>query len=201
MASHVLYTQHGFWSSGVLHRRRSYPQFPCMERYAANRLADIELNLRAQRGQDWGGQDKGVMTGDQDRGSGQEGEDRGVRIREWELEKMVRLTAGACIVLILGYHYKGGFLKGGGCFIIGQKQGSLCANFTQPYYGSVSQLNIWSRQLDSEEIRQVYTGCNLRHGDVFNWSRREIEPHIRGRVIVTSTTTACESNCEYHNKG
>ena len=80
--------------------------------------------------------------------------------------------------------------------MIGQDQGSQCGGFSKPYYGRMSQLNVWNRVLTREEVNDVYQQCASVVGNVFAWDRRKVSPHVNAPVKITATTGACESNCK-----
>ncbi|XP_078000496.1 uncharacterized protein LOC144453094 [Glandiceps talaboti] len=95
-------------------------------------------------------------------------------------------------------------LRGGGELIIGQKQGSLGGGFNRAYsyYGDLSDFNMWSRVLTSDEI-QVFIdnrGCENGCGDIVSWSDyttddlTDVEVEDAEAVCEPRTTTCGEGD-------
>ncbi|KAA0710156.1 Neuronal pentraxin-2 [Triplophysa tibetana] len=70
-------------------------------------------------------------------------------------------------------------VKPGGVFILGQEQDTLGGRFdaTQSFVGEMSDLQLWSRVLNSAEIYNQASCSSHLTGDVINWSESMVELH------------------------
>ncbi|XP_066531502.1 neuronal pentraxin-1 [Hoplias malabaricus] len=70
-------------------------------------------------------------------------------------------------------------IKPGGVFILGQEQDTLGGRFdaTQSFVGEMSDLQLWSRVLNSEEIYNQASCSSHLTGDVIAWSEPIVELH------------------------
>lgn len=84
-------------------------------------------------------------------------------------------------------------LASGGVFIVGQKQGALGSGFdnSKLMVGYLTGLNIWSRVLTANEIKEKYQkGCKAyQEGDVVKWSG------ILGATLQGAVKKYCPSSC------
>ena len=63
-------------------------------------------------------------------------------------------------------------IAAGGLFVLGQEQDALGGNFTasEAFIGDMSQLNIWSYELDASDIADMAKHANSIIGNVVAWS-------------------------------
>ena len=82
-------------------------------------------------------------------------------------------------------------IKTNGILIIGQEQDSFGGRFdpNQSYIGELTDLNIWSRVLNANEILKLSRSCHGGRGNVKKWS--DFKVGIRGDFRVVSPS-ACE---------
>ncbi|MCI4381293.1 hypothetical protein PGIGA_G00249780 [Pangasianodon gigas] len=69
-------------------------------------------------------------------------------------------------------------IYGNGIFILGQDQDSFGGNFTEPFLGNMTDLNIWNSWLAEGQIRTLFTcspASNLR--PFFSWHERNLTLH------------------------
>ena len=90
---------------------------------------------------------------------------------------------------------KGQFIPGGGKYVIGEEQDEHGGGFTpqESFYGDMSQLNIWDRQLSADEIYDLALSCKHDVGNVVAWS--DFASNLFGNVIKTTPSVACD--CMY----
>ncbi|KAL9979868.1 hypothetical protein ACROYT_G017592 [Oculina patagonica] len=84
-------------------------------------------------------------------------------------------------------------LKGGGTLVIGARRTGPSGVFTDRMNGSISNLNIWNRYLNEEDVHKVYRSCDLNRGNVVYWCKHVIAPMLRNGVSIVSPSTACDA--------
>ncbi|KAI5622130.1 adhesion G-protein coupled receptor D2 isoform X2, partial [Silurus asotus] len=69
-------------------------------------------------------------------------------------------------------------IYGHGIFILGQDQDSFGGNFTEPFLGNMTDLNIWNLWLAEKEIRTLFT-CSDGSNPMpfFSWHKRNLTLH------------------------
>ncbi|XP_026879968.2 adhesion G-protein coupled receptor D2 isoform X1 [Electrophorus electricus] len=69
-------------------------------------------------------------------------------------------------------------IYGNGILILGQDQDSFGGNFTEPFVGNITDLNIWDISLDETQIRTIHD-CSpaLKRKPFFNWLDRNLTIH------------------------
>ncbi len=84
-------------------------------------------------------------------------------------------------------------LKSDGVLIIGQEQDSLGGRFDakQSFIGELTDLNIWDKVLDSEEMQLFSNSCHEGEGSVKKWS--DFKTGIIGDVKIVSPSNCGES--------
>ena len=92
---------------------------------------------------------------------------------------------------------KGKYIPKGGIFVLGEEQDSFGGDFTrtESFYGDLSQLNIWDRQLSSNEIYDLASTCFHDSGNVVAWS--DFASHTLGKVIHISPSLVCDCKFAY----
>ena len=69
-------------------------------------------------------------------------------------------------------------IHGEGIFVLGQDQDSFGGNFTEPFFGNVTDLNVWRAGLDGWQLRALNACSPLSPGDeVFRWGVDEVTVH------------------------
>ncbi|KAI5094680.1 adhesion G-protein coupled receptor D2 isoform X2 [Silurus meridionalis] len=69
-------------------------------------------------------------------------------------------------------------IYGHGIFILGQDQDSFGGNFTEPFLGNMTDLNIWNLWLAEKEIRTLFTCSDgLNPLPFFSWHKRNLTLH------------------------
>ena len=69
-------------------------------------------------------------------------------------------------------------IHGGGIFILGQDQDSFGGNFTEPFFGNVTDLKVWRAGLEGWQLRALNACSPLPPRDeVFRWGVDDITVH------------------------
>ncbi|KAJ0019639.1 hypothetical protein NQD34_007208 [Periophthalmus magnuspinnatus] len=71
-------------------------------------------------------------------------------------------------------------IHGDGIFILGQDQDSFGGNFTEPFFGNITDLNVWNTSLEARHVRALYGCASGSHEVFFSWS---LEYLIRHEVV------------------
>ncbi|KAF4070464.1 hypothetical protein AMELA_G00285700 [Ameiurus melas] len=76
-------------------------------------------------------------------------------------------------------------IYGNGIFVLGQDQDSFGGNFTEPFLGNMTDLNIWSSWLAEEQIRTLFT-CSQTSDltPFFSWEERNLTLHTVVKEIA-----------------
>jgi len=82
----------------------------------------------------------------------------------------------------------------GGLFVLGEEQDEIGGEFTpgESFFGDLSQLHIWSRELSVHEIGDLIYSCGHAQGDVVAWA--DFATDGIGRIIITKPSVACSLN-------
>ena len=93
---------------------------------------------------------------------------------------------------------KGQVIPAGGVFVIGEEQDSVGGEFNpeESFYGDLSQLNVWNRQLSANEIYDLALSCRHDLGNVVAWS--DFTNNTHGNILKVQPSLACD--CKYLNK-
>ncbi|XP_072288878.1 adhesion G protein-coupled receptor D2 [Eucyclogobius newberryi] len=68
-------------------------------------------------------------------------------------------------------------IHGDGILILGQDQDSFGGNFTEPFFGNVTDLNVWNSSLEARHVRALF-GCSPVSREVlFSWSLEHLSRH------------------------
>uniref|UniRef100_A0A8C1GGL4 Adhesion G protein-coupled receptor D2 n=1 Tax=Cyprinus carpio TaxID=7962 RepID=A0A8C1GGL4_CYPCA len=95
-----------------------------------------------------------------------------------------------------------------GIFILGQDQDTFGGNFTEPFFGNLTDLNVWGEALELEQVTALHTCSQLtNHTALFRWQDWSITVHQS--VQNVSATLTCpgslkstqkrEEECEVFN--
>lgn len=84
-------------------------------------------------------------------------------------------------------------IYGNGIFIIGQDQDSFGGNFTEPFIGNITELNIWDTWLSQTQIQQLsICSQGLNRKPFFSWEHRNLTLHTVVKEITLRMT--CPGN-------
>ncbi|XP_016111694.1 adhesion G-protein coupled receptor D2-like [Sinocyclocheilus grahami] len=99
-------------------------------------------------------------------------------------------------------------IHGDGIFILGQDQDTFGGNFTEPFFGNLTDLSVWGEALEFEQVTALHTCSQLtNHRAVFRWQDWSLAVHQS--VQNVSATLTCpgslkstekqEEECEVFN--
>ncbi|KAF6736338.1 Adhesion G-protein coupled receptor D2 [Oryzias melastigma] len=77
-------------------------------------------------------------------------------------------------------------IHGDGILILGQDQDSFGGNFTEPFFGNITDLNVWNMALESRHIRALNSCSTLSQERLFKWSLDHISSHPAVKEVQTS---------------
>lgn len=66
---------------------------------------------------------------------------------------------------------------GDGIFILGQDQDSFGGNFTEPFFGNITELSVWKASLDEGHVRSLNACEPLTQEVLFSWNLEHISRH------------------------
>jgi len=87
---------------------------------------------------------------------------------------------------------KSKFVPKGGIFVVGEEQDAYGGDFTpeESFFGDLSQLNVWNRELSASEVYDLATSCGHDQGNVVAWS--DFNSQITGNIQKKSPSLACD---------
>uniref|UniRef100_A0A8C1XHA5 Adhesion G protein-coupled receptor D2 n=1 Tax=Cyprinus carpio TaxID=7962 RepID=A0A8C1XHA5_CYPCA len=86
-----------------------------------------------------------------------------------------------------------------GIFILGQDQDTFGGNFTEPFFGNLTDLNVWGEALELEQVTALHTCSQLtNHTALFRWQDWSITVHQS--VQNVSATLTCPGELHTHPK-
>ncbi|XP_041644185.1 adhesion G-protein coupled receptor D2 [Cheilinus undulatus] len=65
-----------------------------------------------------------------------------------------------------------------GILILGQDQDSFGGNFTEPFFGNITDLNVWNMTLETRHVRALNACSPLDQEVVFGWSLDHLSKHL-----------------------
>uniref|UniRef100_A0A8C5D6W7 Pentraxin family member n=1 Tax=Gouania willdenowi TaxID=441366 RepID=A0A8C5D6W7_GOUWI len=68
-------------------------------------------------------------------------------------------------------------IYGDGILILGQDQDSFGGNFTEPFFGNITDLNVWNSSLETQHVRALNACSSSGQGALFTWSLDQIRRH------------------------
>ncbi|XP_073675582.1 adhesion G protein-coupled receptor D2 [Garra rufa] len=81
-------------------------------------------------------------------------------------------------------------IHGGGIFVVGQDQDTFGGNFTDPFFGNLTDLNVWGEALEPEQVKALNTCSQLtNHRAIFRWQDWNFTVHQS--VQNVSATLSC----------
>jgi len=82
-------------------------------------------------------------------------------------------------------------IYGDGIFILGQDQDTFGGTFTEPFFGNLTDLNIWGEALELKQVQALNTCSELtNHRALFRWRDRSLSP-VHHSVQNVSATLNC----------
>lgn len=72
---------------------------------------------------------------------------------------------------------------GNGILILGQDQDSFGGNFTEPFFGNISDLNVWNMDLEEGNILSLNACVPVTQGAIFSWNLYQISSHPAVRQV------------------
>ncbi|XP_043103819.1 adhesion G-protein coupled receptor D2 isoform X2 [Puntigrus tetrazona] len=80
-------------------------------------------------------------------------------------------------------------IHGDGIFILGQDQDTFGGNFTEPFFGNMTDLSVWDEALESEQVTALRTCSQLtNHRALFRWSDWTLAVHQSVRNVSAALT-------------
>lgn len=68
-------------------------------------------------------------------------------------------------------------ISGDGIFILGQDQDSFGGNFTEPFFGNITDLSVWDASLDGGQVRSLMACEPLTQKELFSWNLEHVSHH------------------------
>ncbi|XP_070820085.1 adhesion G protein-coupled receptor D2 [Chaetodon trifascialis] len=68
-------------------------------------------------------------------------------------------------------------IYGDGILILGQDQDSFGGNFTEPFFGNITDLNIWNMSLDKRHVLSLNTCSPMTQNVLFSWNLDHLSSH------------------------
>lgn len=81
---------------------------------------------------------------------------------------------------------------GAGILILGQDQDSFGGNFTEPFFGNITDLHVWNTYLEDRHILSLNACQPVRQEVLFSWSLDHISSHPVVRQV--QALAACPGN-------
>lgn len=87
-------------------------------------------------------------------------------------------------------------IHGDGIFILGQDQDSFGGNFTEPFFGAITDLNIWSMSLEMRHV-SAFNACSpVTQEALFSWnldqlSRHPVVKEVQAQLFCPGKITLC----------
>uniref|UniRef100_A0A672SHX8 Adhesion G protein-coupled receptor D2 n=1 Tax=Sinocyclocheilus grahami TaxID=75366 RepID=A0A672SHX8_SINGR len=81
-------------------------------------------------------------------------------------------------------------IHGDGIFILGQDQDSFGVTLTEPFFGNLTDLNVWGEALEFQDVKELNTCSQLtNHRALFRWQDWSLTVHQS--VLNVSATLTC----------
>lgn len=72
---------------------------------------------------------------------------------------------------------------GGGILILGQDQDSFGGNFTEPFFGNITDLNVWNMSLENRHALSLNACRPMTQEVLFSWNLDHISSHPKIREV------------------
>ncbi|XP_068617019.1 adhesion G-protein coupled receptor D2 [Brachionichthys hirsutus] len=70
-----------------------------------------------------------------------------------------------------------------GIFILGQDQDSFGGNFTEPFFGNITDLNIWNTHLEKRHVVSLNACAPISQDVLFSWNHQHLRIHPVVKVV------------------
>lgn len=87
---------------------------------------------------------------------------------------------------------------GDGIFILGQDQDSFGGNFTEPFFGNITDLNVWNISLDKRHVLSLNACVSLAQEALFSWNLAHIRCHPG--VQEVEALLVCAGKVRFHKQ-
>ncbi len=82
-------------------------------------------------------------------------------------------------------------IHGDGILILGQDQDTFGGNFTEPFFGNLTDLSVWGEDLESEQVTALRTCSQLtNHRALFRWQDWSLTVHQSVQNVSATLTCA-----------
>ncbi|XP_068460615.1 adhesion G-protein coupled receptor D2 isoform X2 [Clinocottus analis] len=68
-------------------------------------------------------------------------------------------------------------IHGDGIFILGQDQDSFGGNFTEPFFGNITDLNVWNISLETRHVQALNACSPISQEVLFSWNLDDLSSH------------------------
>lgn len=68
-------------------------------------------------------------------------------------------------------------IHGDGIFILGQDQDSFGGNFTEPFFGNITDLNVWNMSLETRHVLALNACSPMTQEALFSWNLDHLSSH------------------------
>ncbi|KAA8592127.1 hypothetical protein FQN60_017582, partial [Etheostoma spectabile] len=68
-------------------------------------------------------------------------------------------------------------IYGDGILILGQDQDSFGGNFTEPFFGNITDLNVWNMSLETRHVRALHACSSITQEVLFSWNLDHLSRH------------------------
>uniref|UniRef100_A0A8C3G6G9 Pentraxin family member n=1 Tax=Cyclopterus lumpus TaxID=8103 RepID=A0A8C3G6G9_CYCLU len=68
-------------------------------------------------------------------------------------------------------------IYGDGIFILGQDQDSFGGNFTEPFFGNITDLNVWNMSLETRHVHALNACSPITQEVLFSWNLADLSSH------------------------
>ncbi|XP_071337901.1 adhesion G protein-coupled receptor D2 [Trachinotus anak] len=68
-------------------------------------------------------------------------------------------------------------IHGDGIFILGQDQDSFGGNFTEPFFGTITDLNVWNMSLETRHVSALNACSPMTQEVLFSWNLDQLSSH------------------------
>uniref|UniRef100_A0A8D0AGP8 Adhesion G protein-coupled receptor D2 n=1 Tax=Sander lucioperca TaxID=283035 RepID=A0A8D0AGP8_SANLU len=91
-------------------------------------------------------------------------------------------------------------IYGDGILILGQDQDSFGGNFTEPFFGNITDLNVWNMSLETRHVRALNACSSMSQDVLFSWNLDHLITHPvvrKGQVLLfcSGKMTFCIYSC------
>lgn len=69
-------------------------------------------------------------------------------------------------------------IHGDGILILGQDQDSFGGNFTEPFFGNITDLNVWNISLETRYVSALNACSSMTQDALFTWNLDQLSSHL-----------------------